>query len=95
MKEKELSRLGLVLGGDSWEYPLWQLLKDTKKLRIEHIDVKNKTSQAKGQAVFRDFLPEAIMTSKWELAEKDSYTFDGKNYHSVYQRENINLFVTE
>lgn len=34
--------VGLVLGGDDWEYPLWVFLKaTTPDVRIQHLDVKN------------------------------------------------------
>ena len=36
------SQVGLVLGGDSWEYPVWRMLRDRKlahPVRIEHVDV--------------------------------------------------------
>jgi hypothetical protein len=35
------SRIGLVLNGNDWEYPLWRLLRraGTKNLRIEHVDL--------------------------------------------------------
>jgi len=34
--------IGLVMGADDWEYPLWPLLKDRgmTDMRLEHIDVK-------------------------------------------------------
>jgi hypothetical protein len=36
------SQVGLILGGDSWEYPIWRMLRDRKldhPVRIEHVDV--------------------------------------------------------
>jgi 4-amino-4-deoxy-L-arabinose transferase-like glycosyltransferase len=36
------SQIGLMLGGDSWEYPVWRMLRDRnldRPLRIEHVGV--------------------------------------------------------
>ncbi len=42
---QKCANVGLILGGDSWEYPFWQLLKNQRpknspKIRIEHIEIK-------------------------------------------------------
>jgi hypothetical protein len=35
--------VGLILGGDDWEYPFWVLRNDStpQPIRIEHVNVKN------------------------------------------------------
>jgi hypothetical protein len=36
----DASQIGLLLGGDSWEYPLWRMIRDRapgRPLRIEHV----------------------------------------------------------
>lgn len=42
VNEKGCNRVGLVLGGDSWEYPFWQLLDDEVQMR--HVFVPNRTA---------------------------------------------------
>jgi len=39
--------IGLVTGGDDWEYPIWPLLKSRglSKMRLEHIEVKGALAQ--------------------------------------------------
>jgi len=42
IERSQASQVGLVLGGDSWEYPLWRMLRDRspdRLLRIEHVDL--------------------------------------------------------
>lgn len=60
---KRYSDVGISLEGDSWEYPFWVLLQNSDRpIRIEHINVKNK-SVAKPYAYhFSDFTPDAIIS---------------------------------
>lgn len=39
------SEIGLFWSENSWEYPLWALLKDWPKIRIEHINVQNTSAR--------------------------------------------------
>ena len=45
----ECSNIGIQIDEDSWEYPIWILLKrnNKKNLRIEHVNVKNISSRIK------------------------------------------------
>jgi len=40
-------RVGLILGGDGWEYPLWPLLQARlgEGLRMEHVLVQNASTR--------------------------------------------------
>ncbi len=39
------AQVGLLLGGDDWEYPLWPLLKGINPaVRIEHVNVTNSSA---------------------------------------------------
>jgi len=50
-------RIGLVMGEDDWEYPLWVFLKEQgQRFVIEHVDVANKTEE-----LAKKFIPEAII----------------------------------
>lgn len=67
---KPYTQLGIVIGGDSWDYPYYKLLG--KKRVLEHVLVENKS------AVYdKGFVPEAIIgidTSRME------YNYKGRNY---------------
>lgn len=43
MRRMKASNIGLILGGDTWEYPLWVLIKqgNPTPVRIEHVQVDN------------------------------------------------------
>jgi hypothetical protein len=55
------SRIGLVLGGDSWEYPVWRMLRDRAPdhpLRIEHVGFPGEPRWPLGP-----FLPDIVFWS--------------------------------
>ena len=45
IQQKGATRIGLIMGEDSWEYPLWVFLKKAgvEDFRIEHVKVKNRS----------------------------------------------------
>jgi hypothetical protein len=50
--------LGVVLGGDTPEYPLWVLLRQTNpRARIEHVEVTNATSACAANPGYAAFKP--------------------------------------
>jgi hypothetical protein len=55
------SAIGLVLGGDSWEYPLWRMLRDrnpTHPVRIEHVGLPGEPAWPLGP-----FVPDILFWS--------------------------------
>src|SRR5262249_36555831 len=72
------SQVGLVLGGDSWEYPIWRMLRDRKldhPLRIEHVDVSGNPRWPLGP-----FFPDVVF---WNLGEGEpplTLAVDGREF---------------
>ena len=63
LSHSKCTDIGLVLGGDDWEYPLWILLRQTigSDVRIEFVDVKN--ASAKEYSAFPEFTPCAVLAT--------------------------------
>ncbi len=59
VKSKGYKTIGLVLSGDSYEYPIWQRLNSSAEL-INHIMVMNESVQYEKT----DFMPECIISTK-------------------------------
>jgi len=58
------SDIGLQISGDTWEYPLWIIMAQSKKsdFRMEHVDIKNEYAKKLTGPLFSDFSPCAIVT---------------------------------
>ena len=56
IQQKGATRIGLIMGEDSWEYPLWVFLKEAsvEGFRIEHINVMNVSGSTRDE----DFQPD-------------------------------------
>lgn len=63
LKDKNPSQIGLYLGDDTWEYPLWVLLRqDSQDIRFEHINVTNASSKKYDIPPFDNFSPDTIIS---------------------------------
>ena len=56
--KSQCSNIGLVMGGDDWEYPFWVLLQENTKrpIRIEHVSIEN-ISAKYNKYPFKAFTP--------------------------------------
>ena len=81
----ECKNIGLYIGGDSYEYPLTQMITEGK--RIEHVDVDNET------AVYADdtFVPDLILV--YEKESSDTMTIGQYNYHRVKKLESGEIWA--
>jgi hypothetical protein len=77
LREAKCTDVGLLLGEDDWEYPLWNFTgRDGNPVRFEHVEVDNLSVHTPGEV--RDFKPCALVTVNRNpkrdcgLARKDS-----------------------
>ena len=63
IRSKGCSHIGLYMGGDDWEYPLWVLLKEDKNdgARLEHVTVRNVSALKSSEHPFNNFDPCAVI----------------------------------
>ena len=74
------TKIGLVMGPDSWDYPYYKLLSTKERKReLEHVLVTNPSRKYAGL-----FIPDAILSDE---LDKLSYTFNGNTYYrtSVFE----------
>jgi hypothetical protein len=72
------SQVGLILGGDSWEYPVWRMLRDRKldhPVRIEHVDVSGNPRWPLGP-----FVPDVVFWSLGEGEPPPTLAVDGRQF---------------
>lgn len=77
INQTDYENIGLYLGGDSYEYPLIQMLKGER--RIEHIMVENKTNKYEDH----EFVPSVIFVYNRKVPEK--WEIKGADYVQVKQ----------
>src|SRR5215831_2299466 len=72
------SQVGLILGSNSWEYPVWRMLRDRKldhPVRIEHVNVSGNPRWPLGQ-----FVPDVVFWSVGEGEPPPTLAVDGRKF---------------
>ena len=93
ISKKGCLQIGLAIGGDDWEYPLWVLLKNkNKNARLEHVNVNNVSLMKIGnERQHGDFNPCAILTVGAEAASE--VQVQGETYLRALPSGPVNLFM--
>lgn len=81
-------QIGLIIGGDSWDYPFYRMLNpyQDKSIRIEHVMVDNFTNAY--VYPLGDFAPCAIMA----LTDQNTLKFKGRILRPSYESGGIKVF---
>jgi len=74
LSEWNCSDLGLIIGVDDWEYPLWVLLREKTvgAVHLEHVSVTNISKRKYGEIHVSKFTPCAIFTLQTDLPSEIS-----------------------
>jgi hypothetical protein len=93
LRARQCADVGLMLGWDDWEHPLWVLLADQPRGsgRIEHVGVTN--GSARLSALRPLFAPCAIVVSGVPVA--DSIGLDGRTYRRVASGDGPSVFLVD
>lgn len=80
---RNCSNIGLIMGKDSWEYPLWMLLKNqlplnSKKIRIEHIEISTESPLSSLNYPLGKFTPCMVISENG--LKKNSFRRDKTTY---------------
>lgn len=81
--------IGLNLGTDSYEYPIWRILGNDE-YTIKHVNVNNETAKYEDN----DFIPDCIIVIDNDINENE-YICHGKIYHHIYKYFDNYYLVTE
>lgn len=59
LNSKQCNQVGLVMGQDAWEYPLWILMQQSygNNFKLQHINVTNASSILENKSSYKDFQP--------------------------------------
>jgi len=95
LKSESCTNIGLILGEDSWEYPLWHLMKknNNNSIRMEHINVKNISANLNKIPPFNRFTPCAIISFNDNL--KNKMTFKNHTYIETRKFSFIHIFIKD
>lgn len=78
IKESDYQEIGIITGGDSYDYPLFKMLESDVE-RIEHVNVSNATKAYEDMS----FIPDCIVLV--DKAPAESVACHGKDYINVLE----------
>jgi hypothetical protein len=85
----QCTEMGLITGGDDWEYPLWVLTGAARgRRRLEHIAVDNVSGR-----IPVDFTPCAVIATRPQLDEEIAYR--GTTYKKVPEAGSVAVFLPQ
>jgi hypothetical protein len=94
LQTNQCSEVGLVIGGNSWEYPYWmrgqELLQ--KPLHLEHLQVDN-LSANQGSAAYQTFKPCALLVSTGKGGDRPNLSVNGVTFDNQWQGPKVSVFV--
>jgi hypothetical protein len=98
LNSKKCSNIGLSMGNDPWEYPLWVLLQQNnqKVVKIQHINVTNISASLEKEAYFQDFEPCGIIsmeTKKSKQKKSLEINFKGQTYVRSWDSPELGVFI--
>ncbi|MBN3905875.1 MAG: glycosyltransferase family 39 protein [Nostoc sp. NMS1] len=97
LNSKKCSNIGLSMGNDPWEYPLWVLLQqNNQEMVIQHINVTNISAVLEKEDYYKDFEPCGIIsmeTKKSKHNKSQEIDFKGKTYLRAWDSPDLGIFI--
>lgn len=95
IQSQACTQIGLALGGDTWEYPLWAILNNhaESSLRIEHIHVNNDSASQVPNVYYQSFSPCALVAIGTEIADKNEFYALQNTYKREWHQGSVSVFT--
>ncbi|TVU53877.1 MAG: hypothetical protein EA414_10070 [Arthrospira sp. PLM2.Bin9] len=87
--------VGLILGGDTWEYPFWVLFKQKsdRPITLRHIMINNESAIKAKISPHQDFSPCAIIASGVAEINNPEIIIDQQVYQPQWSKEVVTVFI--
>lgn len=94
LAEQPCNDIGLIIGGDTWEYPLWKLgrQQSNRPLHFEHLEVDNPSSALADRPPHQDFAACMVMTMKPDYLEQTELQLGDQRYRQTWEQGEIKVF---
>jgi Dolichyl-phosphate-mannose-protein mannosyltransferase len=98
LTSKQCNQVGLVMGQDAWEYPLWILMQQSygSNFKLQHINVTNVSSTLENKSSFKSFLPCGVihMHTKRSKQEKvGKINFRGNTFVREWELNQVTVLI--
>ena len=89
--------IGLSFGGNTWEYPIWALLKNQAhpRIRMEHINLENASFEKYKAKAYQNFIPCMLVASGVETAQDKELVALDHVYVREWSEGPISIFLNQ
>lgn len=91
IKRDKIDTVGFVCSGDTWEYPFWAEQRDNDAFMLLSILPQNETKGIQEQARFRNTVPEAIISNRYQKQDT-VFTYKGFEYTMVFNNYDYRMY---
>ncbi|WP_193193571.1 ArnT family glycosyltransferase [Nostoc sp. MG11] len=100
LNSAKCSNIGLSMGNDPWEYPLWVLLQQNQQevVKIQHINLNNISASLENEYPYKEFLPCGIIsmeTKKSRQEKRQKINFQDKIYERAWYSPELSVFINK
>jgi 4-amino-4-deoxy-L-arabinose transferase-like glycosyltransferase len=98
LNSEKCSNIGLSMGNDPWEYPLWVIWQQNKqeRIQIQHINVNNISALREKEYPYKEFIPCGIIsmeTKRSKQEKRQEISFKNKIYVRVWDSPDLGVFT--
>jgi hypothetical protein len=98
LNAKKCSNIGLSMGNDPWEYPLWVMWQHNKQemVKIQHINVTNVSAVLEKEHPYQEFEPCGIIameTKRSKQEKRQEINFKNKAYIRELDSPELGVFI--
>lgn len=100
LNSAKCSNIGLSMGNDPWEYPLWVLLQQNQHeiVKIQHINLNNISASLEKEYPYKEFIPCGIIsmeTKKSKQEKRQKINFQNKIYERAWDSPELGVFINK
>jgi 4-amino-4-deoxy-L-arabinose transferase-like glycosyltransferase len=94
---QDCSSIGLLLGGNAWEYPLWAISQDNpnERVRLEYVNPANITETKLNVYPHNNFTPCAIIAGKADEISQPFIVQKNTQYNRMWSKDDLSVFISE
>ena len=92
LEGRAFSRVGIIVGNQSWEYMWWVFLRQLNPaVQIQHVNVEDVSRRLTDDPPFRDFQPDAVITADQE-PQPEAISVGRNTYHRQWAEGNVAIY---
>jgi 4-amino-4-deoxy-L-arabinose transferase-like glycosyltransferase len=100
LNSEKCSNIGLSMGNDPWEYPLWVLLQQNQQkiVKMQHINSNNVSASLETEHPYKEFIPCGIIsmeTKKSKQKKRQKINFQDKIYVRAWDSPELGVFINK